>query len=278
MIYLQPEFSDVFSAERTFSDFLRIPFECVREFKNRRTGRFERDGRGFYIKVHRPSGWWPIAEDVLRFRKPQSGAHSEWLTLQDVQLKGIPAPRPVAYGVCGTSSASQQSFVITEEIAPAISLEDLAGGRWEWPITPALKRRLVRSLAEIARALHTGGINHRDFYLGHFLLDISQGRAVLEQNKPKLFLIDLHRAQRRRRTPRRWLLKDLGGLLFSAMDAELTIRDLLLFVRCYRGDSSRAELKRNRRFWLAVVRRADKLYQKIHGRLPKAEISRLLSF
>ncbi|MST95429.1 MAG: hypothetical protein EXS33_09230 [Pedosphaera sp.] len=41
----------------------------------------------------------------------------------------------------------------------------------------------------------------------------------------ELFVIDLHRAQLRDRVPARWLVKDLGGLLFSALDCGLTRRD-----------------------------------------------------
>lgn len=275
MIYLRKEVRELFSEERTFSDFLRIPTKCVRAFNNRHTGRFERHGRSFYIKVHRPSGWWPIAEEMLRLRKFQSGARPEWLALQEMQAIGIPAPRPVAFGECGARWATQQSFLITEEIAPAISLEELVNRPDIWPTSASYKRELVRAVAEIARNLHTSGMNHRDFYIGHFLLDVSQGMAAVEQKKPRLFLIDLHRAQQWRHIPRRWLVKDLGGLLFSAMDVGLTPRDFALFVRRYVGGSVRTELTRNRRFWADVTRCALKLYLKIHKKSPKDDINGL---
>ena len=49
----------------------------------------------------------------------------------------------------------------------------------------------------------------------------------------KLSLIDLHRAQIREQTPRRWRDKDLASLYFSALDIGLTRRDLLRFLRIY---------------------------------------------
>jgi len=49
----------------------------------------------------------------------------------------------------------------------------------------------------------------------------------------RLSLIDLHRAQLRARTPRRWRDKDLAALYFSVLDIGLTKRDLLRFLAAY---------------------------------------------
>ncbi len=42
-------------------------------------------------------------------------------------------------------------------------------------------------------------------------------------------MIDLHRAQTREQTPKRWRNKDLAALYFSALDIGLTQRDKLRF-------------------------------------------------
>jgi heptose I phosphotransferase len=57
-------------------------------------------------------------------------------------------------------------------------------------------------------------------------------------------VIDLHRAQVRATTPRRWRDKDLAGLYFSALDIGLTQRDLLRFLRAYFPWSLRETLRR----------------------------------
>jgi heptose I phosphotransferase len=49
----------------------------------------------------------------------------------------------------------------------------------------------------------------------------------------RLSLIDLHRAQTRSNTPRRWRDKDLAGLYFSALGIGLTQRDKLRFLQVY---------------------------------------------
>jgi heptose I phosphotransferase len=84
----------------------------------------------------------------------------------------------------------------------------------------------------------------------------------------ELTLIDLHRVQRRAAVPERWLVKDLGGLLFSALDAGITQRDLLRFVATYRGQAWREVLKCEDGFWKKVQANALKLYRSVHRREP----------
>jgi heptose I phosphotransferase len=78
--------------------------------------------------------------------------------------------------------------------------------------------------------MHQGGVNHRDFYLCHFLLHLDPPPTP---EHFRLSLIDLHRAQLRARTPRRWRDKDLAALYFSVLDIGLTKRDLLRFLAAY---------------------------------------------
>jgi lipopolysaccharide core heptose(I) kinase len=114
--------------------------------------------------------------------------------------------------------------------------------------------------------MHTAGINHRDFYLCHFHLDLS----TLHEPQPRCYLIDLHRAQIRPRTPRRWQVKDLAGLYFSAIDCGLTRRDLLRFMHHYSPGGLKAVLGRDLSLWQSVEKRARALYIKERGKLPPA--------
>jgi heptose I phosphotransferase len=85
----------------------------------------------------------------------------------------------------------------------------------------------------------------------------------------KASLIDLHRAQLRAKTPRRWMVKDLAGLWFSAMDTGLTQRDRFRFMKIYRGKSLRPAWKKDMRFWKTVERTACRLYLKEKKRLKR---------
>ena len=116
----------------------------------------------------------------------------------------------------------------------------------------------------MAGAMHRNGLNHRDCYICHFLLE----RTTAGTHSPRLHVIDLHRAQLRRRTPYRYAVKDTAGLWFSAMDAGLTRHDCLRFIRAYSGKKLREAWQHDRRFWHDVDRTARKLYRKVHGRAP----------
>ena len=124
---------------------------------------------------------------------------------------------------------------------------------------PVWRWRLVRRLAEVARTLHENGVNHRDFYLCHFL--IGQPWDGREESL-HLYLIDLHRVQRRRQTPRRWAVKDIGSLWFSAREIDLPLSrtDRARFVTSYTGLPLRAAVQPRAAFWAAVTRRANALY------------------
>ena len=75
-----------------------------------------------------------------------------------------------AFGERGSNPAQQHSFIITEELAPTISLEDFSLDWVQNPPAPALKRALIDEVARMVREMHRAGVNHRDCYICHFLL------------------------------------------------------------------------------------------------------------
>ena len=105
--------------------------------------------------------------------------------------------------------------------------------------------------------MHEKGINHRDFYLCNILLD----KQALETETRVLYVIDLHRAQIRKRTPLRWIIKDLAGLYFSSKASGLTKRDELRFVKEYRKGSLESAFNKEAAFWQKVKKRGDRLYR-----------------
>jgi len=272
MIYINPDYKELFSSFRDIDDFLNIDIDIVRDFKNRKTGRFEIDGKGFYIKKHFECGIGAVLDELFHLRKPHIGAGHERAVLEKLRTIGIETMTVVAFGQVGNTLSSQRAFLVTEELTNITSLEDICA---QWPKqkpTAEFKKSLLSEIAGIARTLHANGINHRDFYLCHFLLDIAWQGDDYEKRKPKLFLIDLHRAQQRPVVPFRWRVKDIGGLYFSAMDIDLTRCDLLRFMRLYTRKPLRQTLRKDGRFWKAVRRRAMRTYQQDFGRRPKCKI------
>jgi len=228
----------------------------ARDIEGRRTLRFEIDGRGYYLKAQNGVSWGRIAEEWLHLRRPVLGAGNEWRAIEHCHALGVPTMTAVGYGECGSGPARRQSFLITEAIEPAEDL-DVHTRQWrEQPPAASYKRALLLQVADIARRLHQGGMNHRDFYLCHFLLQLAPAST---STRPRLALIDLHRAQIRHSTPKRWRDKDLSALYFSALDIGLTRRDKLRFLRAYFDRPLRDTLQQEAALLQALEREAARL-------------------
>lgn len=262
--FLRDDLRQALAPANGFDDILALQGQVFRELDGRRTLRFHCAGKSYFAKLHFGIGWAEIVKNLLSGRLPITSARNEWLAIRHLEQQGIATMALAGFGERGSNPAKIESFVLTDELTDTISLEDLV---LEWPQQPPslrFRRALLRELARIARLMHSSGMNHRDFYLCHFLLPNGQR----EQSNVRLHLIDLHRAQLRRTTPRRWQLKDLAGLYFSAMDAGFSRRDLLRFVRLYSGKSLTQMNRAEHRFWRSVEQKAIPLYRKLHGRAP----------
>src|SRR5690606_21181038 len=126
--------------------------------------RTEVDGRGYFVKIHRGIGWGEIVKNLLSAKLPVLGAGQEWRAIQRLAEASVPTMTAVAYGACGSNPAAQHSFIVTEELAPTIDLEQLTLSWVQQPPEPALKRALIAEVAGMTGAMHRAGVNHRDCY------------------------------------------------------------------------------------------------------------------
>ena len=241
--------------------------EEFRRVKTRRTFRVEIAGRGFFVKHHLGVGWGEIFKNLFMFKRPVLSARDEYRALKKLHELGVPTMTPAACGCRGSSPAKLESFLITEELADMVDLETLTSSWREAPPPPATRINLIRAVARSVRDMHRGGVNHRDCYICHYLTP----RGGVDFGK-KVYVIDLHRAQLRKRVPERYLVKDLAGLCFSSLDAGLTAREALRFIRIYTGNPLRHELKARGKFWADVLKTARKLYFK-EFRRPAPELA-----
>ena len=268
MLNLSEDLQKAWSGKDIYHVLSNLEGQVYREKEGRRTFRFELEGHGYFAKVFMGIGWKALLACLLKFRKPIVSAENEWRAIQTLPHIGIETMRLAGYGKRGRHPARRQSFVITEELQPTISLEDLCLNWRKQPPPHRLKRYLIERVALIARALHTNGIVHRDLYLCHFLLDTSKDIDPKGEVPPRLFLIDLHRVEQHRQMKQRWRIKDVAGLYFSSMDIGLTQRDLLRFVQAYRQRPWRKVLTEEGRFWKKVARRAQAGYREFQRKAP----------
>ncbi|WP_372759387.1 lipopolysaccharide core heptose(I) kinase RfaP [Litorivivens sp.] len=227
--------------------------DVYRAMPDRTTLRFERKGRGYFLKFHKGVGWKEIAKNLVALRPPILGADNELAAVELLGANGVDTMVAAGFGRRGRNPATRQSFLITQEIADAPSLEDVTANWGEVAPPPVVKRRLIKRIATQVGRMHALGVNHRDLYLCHFLL---RGGDL---ERAELALIDLHRAQIRSSVPARWRCKDLAALYSSAAHITLTKRDYYRFLVDYYNKPLGEILRQKRHELLQIHKLGEKL-------------------
>lgn len=255
-IILREIFEKHWTQDTAFDEVKKIQGDIIRDKEGRRTVRFEFQGETYYLKHHTGIGWGEIIKAFSQSKMPVIGAENEWTAINVLTKLGVPTLEAVAYGIRGSNPAKTESFLITKELAGTLSL---AKHCENWPANPPSfveKQRLINAVATTAKRIHQRGMNHRDLYICHFLLRCDS----LKTPNPILHLVDLHRAQIRSQVPKRWLVKDVASIYFSAMDIGLTKRDVIRFMKVYFEKNPREIFSAHHTLLKAIKSRAEKLY------------------
>lgn len=258
-LILAEPFKTLWAGRDAFADVEELSGQVYRELEARRTLRTIVAGRGYFVKIHRGIGWGEIFKNLLTAKLPVLGAGQEWRALERLHEVGVPTMTAVAYGERGSNPADQHSFIVTEELAPTVSLEDFSIDWVKQPPEPRLKRALIAEVARMTGMMHRAGVNHRDCYICHFLLHTDK---PVTADDLKLSVIDLHRAQTRPAITKRWRNKDLAALYFSALDIGLTRRDKLRFLKGYFQQPLRQILRDEAPLLARLEGKASKLYER----------------
>ncbi|MFN7097657.1 MAG: lipopolysaccharide core heptose(I) kinase RfaP, partial [Gammaproteobacteria bacterium] len=258
-IKLEPNLLTCWSGKDIFSAIMQTDGIVYRAIDLRKTLKFEHNGQVYFIKQHFGVGWPEILKNLVYGRLPVIGARNEYEALIALHNLGIKVPSIAGYGESGFNPSQKWSFLITHEVASATSLEDLES-RWRnQQINWKIKQYIIEKIASIATIMHKNGINHRDLYACHFL--IKEPITVTSE----IVLMDLHRAQIRKKTPMRWRVKDLASLYYSVLNFNLTKRDLLRFISHYSKQNWSVEIIENAALWQLVQERT-KTFIKRHTR------------
>lgn len=268
LLELDPDIAQWLPEKSTFDQLMACEGNEYRKVKGRRTVEFGLGEKRYFIKIHRACGWGEVWKNWFSGKRPVTSAQMEWEAIARLRELGVPTLKVMGRGIRGKGPANLESFVITEALCDMVSLEQLTH---DWGNLPSnqrvrLKHELLRQVAIIGRTIHRNGMNHRDFYLCHFLVKNRDWTQWKPGDPLTLHLIDLHRMQIRQSVPLRWLLKDLAGLLFSAMDCGLTENDLLRFAVIYWDRPTSFVLLEHRGVIRKVLRKALRLYVSFHGK------------
>jgi hypothetical protein len=236
---------------------------CLRVLKDRENWYLRvEDGngraRGMYLKKHRVRTWGTRLRVKLGLAPRPSAGRIEAENHQSLAALNIPVPRLAGYGEKLHADGTLESFLLTEELAGYQEFQVLLRQRFSPQETGGRNRdlnRIVRQVAAMARKLHAAGMTHRDLYFCHFLAkETSPGQCDIR-------LIDLQRVQWRRCFCRRWIVKDLAQLAYSAPRDRIGCREKIAFLRHYLG--VRKFRPDDKRLIRAVLRKQRMLERKL---------------
>lgn len=251
-----------------FSDFMTFQGgRVLKELSSRMILKIElpsgSETKSFFLKRHKSS--LRIGEIGRAFFSgfSLSWGRKEWEVIQAFQKLGIPTLVPVAAGE-KVSWFWQESFLMTEELKGFQPLDKFLQSYFVPPLPPEKiieKRAIIYEVAQIARVMHKAGFNHRDFYCCHIFIN------RMDSRHRHWCVLDLQRVDRRRWFRRRWIVKDLAALNYSAQPRIITRTDRLRFLRHYldvKIDAAKKEYRMIRQ----VSNKTDKIMR--HDRKLKA--------
>jgi heptosyltransferase-2 len=213
------------------------------------------DGRQVAVYLKRFYGGDPLAviKQPLCRRGQKDSAVSDFDGAMMLAEKNIPVARPIAFGEKNGKIGEKRGFVMFEGLPHGDALERILP---EWEAKKkeyALlrdKKKLIEALADLALRLHGAGFYHRDFYLAHIFL------CKDREEREKLCLIDYQRVFRPQINKRRWQVKDLAQLYYSAQNffsRHDGYRFLLRYFGCQRLTGGHKRIVR------ALIRKAERI-------------------
>ncbi len=185
----------------------------------------------------------------------------EFKATQELNQAGINTPKVAAYGTQWGKIFEKRSFIVTEKVPDAEALERNLPAYFQGQPEPEnlkLRRNFIAKLAGFINKFHRTDYRHRDLYFSH----------IFYSDTGSFYLIDLARAFKPIFLKKRFQVKDIAQLYYSAPGRYFTNSDRLRFYIKYTG---RKKLTNgDRTFIRSVIKKAKKMveHDKKHGKQP----------
>jgi heptosyltransferase-2 len=195
----------------------------------------------------------------LSARARKSCGLLEFASTNRLTAEGINTPKTISYGEQWGALLEKKSFIITEKIPDAESLERKLPDCFNGQATAEklrLRRDFITRLARFIKTFHETNYRHRDLYFSHIFYSDDGG----------FYLIDLARAFRPVVLSRRFQIKDIAQIYYSAPARHFSNTDRLRFYVGYAGQSKLTG--RDKTFIRKVINRAKRMarHDIKHGR------------
>lgn len=181
-----------------------------------------------FLKRYKKPPTFVQLKNWLSHHNRKSCGLSEFEQIKNLSQAGINTPKVVSYGQQWGFIFEKRSYIITENISNAESLErKLPDFFNDSAQSENLKSRrsFINKLADFVRKFHQTGYRHRDFYFSH----------IFYSDNGAFYLIDLARAFKPVILRRRFQIKDISQLYYSAPARHFSNTDRLRFYLKYTG-------------------------------------------
>lgn len=193
----------------------------------------------------------------LRWPSAQDEAMQEWQAIWSLRELGFNTAWPIAVGQQRKAGCVVRSFLITAEIRGGVAAHD-----YTRTLGATARRQLTLEIADLTRRFLQEGFAHRDYYLSHVFIVEPVGTVKYRE----LYLIDLQRVFRPTLFRRRWLVKDLAALAYTAQLSGATTADVIAFYRrCFERERLSASDK-------ALIRSIFRRVTALRHRGPKYDV------
>jgi len=196
----------------------------------------------------------------LSHRRWKSCGFCEFESASELAAEGIGTPKVISYGEQWGKLFEKRSFIITEKIPSAESLEQKLPPCFNGPATAEtlkLRRIFLAQLASFIKKFHQTNYRHRDLYFSH----------IYYSDDGSFHLIDLARAFKPILLRERFRIKDIAQLHYSAPARYFSRSNRLRFYLDYVGQSRLT--KNDKIFIRKVIKKAELMAQHDikHGRI-----------
>jgi len=184
----------------------------------------------------------------------------EFKAAERLNAAGINTAKTIACGSQYNFIFERRSFIITEQIPNAVSLEQKLPSYFYQPITKDSlnkRRTFIKKLADFIKRFHATGFRHRDLYLCHIFCNDNENFTM----------IDLARTFKPILLPERFRVKDIAQLFYSAAGKYFSNADRLRFYKAYTGHKKLTNSDRN--FIKSVINKASQMarHDRKHNRI-----------
>ena len=189
----------------------------------------------------------------------RSEAFHEFDAANKLTAAGINTPKAISYGEQRNTLFETRSFVISEKVPDAKSLERKLPDYFDEPaISEKLKKRrnFIVQAATFIRKFHETNYRHRDLYLAH----------IFHGESGKFYLIDLARVFKPILMRRRFQIKDIAQVYYSSPGKKFSKTDRMRFYMTYAGQSRLR--RKDKAFIRKVINKAEQMarHDIKHGR------------